>query len=689
MTVVRNPAARPDRTTEGPPTSAATIVVTSSEERVTLPDSLRGVIPGWEVQTLGDEGALIQVRTDGGKPTVLLAGKTTAGACYAVYSFLENELGVGFFIDGDRVPQLEALELTERKRTEIPRVPIRGLFYHSVWKAPHANNWRLWGFEEWKQFIDWMRHRRMNVLPLFHDEGGYLWGDILFREFPEIERNSETLRSFVIDPGYRTSLNQKIFYYARRSGVQIAYNLFYSQVPKFFASYYPDLEYQELLMENFGISARQPECREIMRRYWKAILDTYGVDSSHIYIVCPYQHEGSLPDYFPNRNPPTLQTAELLKELDPEARIYVETWCWKYHHPDPRGIEAFPVRPTRKRSDWLTENITGEWEVFNQEMPPDIGVAEWDNKKDSERIPDPTFGGRPYIQVTHTNMEGWWPPSTSRRHPQWVMDYFDDAIRNGAEGVMSFHIQADTNPLLADLTAEIGWKKLDLEEYLRDYSGRRFGEETAGQMAQSLAAFLTAVDLRVQGPEMDLRWTHADPSLIFTLPGARGSAEGQLESLEATGAERTKWIEDRLALMEQSGEWTAQARQLEQSATAGQENDPFVKDYRWELDYLAYRIEGATSMYRAHLMVGSAPVQSEEQFQRAMDAFPKVRNLFRDRPRYHMSKLQEIEPDVPYTEAFLTDWEWRGHRYPDVKWFHIVWERLDEFEEKLRRMKPE
>ena len=37
----------------------------------------------------------------------------------------------------------------------------------------------------------------------------------------------------MIDPGYRTSLNQKIFYYARRSGVQIAYNLFYSQVPKF------------------------------------------------------------------------------------------------------------------------------------------------------------------------------------------------------------------------------------------------------------------------------------------------------------------------------------------------------------------------------------------------------------------------------------------------------------------------
>ena len=164
VTVVRNPAARPDRTTEGPPTSAATIVVTSSEERVTLPDSLRGVIPGWEVQTLGDEGALIQVRTDGGKPTVLLAGKTTAGACYAFTLFWKTSWGVGFFIDGDRGPAAGGTGADREKRTEIPASPDPGPFYHSVWKAPHANNWRLWGFEEWKQFIDWMRHRRMNVL---------------------------------------------------------------------------------------------------------------------------------------------------------------------------------------------------------------------------------------------------------------------------------------------------------------------------------------------------------------------------------------------------------------------------------------------------------------------------------------------------------------------------------------------
>ena len=77
-----------------------------------------------------------------------------------------------------------------------------------------------------------------------------------------------------------------------------------------------------------------------------------------------------------------------------------------------------------------------------------------------------------------------------------------------------------------------------------------------------------------------------------------------------------------------------------------------------------------------------------EQHQKAVESFSNVRNLFRDRPRYHMSKLQEIEPDVQYTEAFLQDWEWRGFRYPDVKWFSIVWERLDEFEEKIREMKP-
>jgi len=345
---------------------------------------------------LGAEGSLVKSFTSGNKRVVVLTGRTIQGASHAAYSFLENEIGVGFFIDGDRIPRPAAVDLRRLDRAEIPAVPLRGIFYHYIWKHPHANNWRLWSWEGWKGALDWMRRARFNVLPLFHDEGGYLWGDVIFKAFPELEKNDKTLSQFVVDPTWRSELNQKIFRYARESGIQVAYNLFYSQVPEFFADFHPELKYHALNMRNLGISARQPECRAIMRRYWRAILDTHGIDDSHVYIVCSYAHEKPLPAYYPNRNIPTRQAVELVRELDPKARIFIETWCWKYRH----------EREEDKTMPLLTANANLEWKVFDAEIPRDIGVAEWDLKRMHEGLPD-NFAGRPHIQLTHTNKEGW------------------------------------------------------------------------------------------------------------------------------------------------------------------------------------------------------------------------------------------------------------------------------------------
>ena len=162
------------------------------------------------------------------------------------------------------------------ERSETPAVPIRGIFYHPTWKHPHATSWRLWSWEGSRKYIDWMRRKRFNVLPAFHDEGGYFWGDVIFKTFPRLKMNDKSLAQFVVDPSWRTQLNKKMFRYARDSGIQIAYNLFYSQVPEFFADAYPELKYHPLNMRNVGISAIQPQCKEIMKKYWGALLDTYG-----------------------------------------------------------------------------------------------------------------------------------------------------------------------------------------------------------------------------------------------------------------------------------------------------------------------------------------------------------------------------------------------------------------------------
>ncbi|MGE0377105.1 MAG: hypothetical protein AB7Q45_16975 [Planctomycetaceae bacterium] len=621
---------------------------------------------------LGEEGCRIKTGTVGGKLIVVLTGQTLTGASHAVYSLLENELGVGFFIDGNRVPELERVELAGLDRTETPAVPLRGLFYHHTWKHPHANCWRLWDFDGWKNAIDWMRRKRFNFMPMIHDDGGYMWGDAIFQAFPEIPQNEHTLKHFVVDPVWRRELNQQIFAYARGSGINIAYNLFYSQMPEFFADYHPELRYHELNMQNVGIDADQPQCREIMKRYWQAILDTYGIDDSHVYLVCSYKHE-RLGQGMPNKNGPTNDAWKIIQELDPQATMYIETWCWKYRDEDEK---------TRKTLD---ENPILEWHDFDRGVPKEVGVAEWDVRRMHPEGFPRGFGDRPFIQLTHSNMEGWWPPNTHRNHPQWLVEYFGEAIDTGADGVLFFHIQADTNEIVADLASKIGWEgRPDVDRFYRDYVRRRFGAESIDALAESLSLLCDAVDYGAN------RQTSPFPEMMHPLvpPGFDGSAEEQLSHFEEDGAARTLWIENHLAVFRDRGKLAAQAVLLARSVAPRLQNEPFIREYLWELDYVAARYEGIENMFSAHLLAEADPEQAARHFDRAVEAFFTVKELFRDKPEIRMSELRKLEPDVPYTSAFLQDWETRGYWMPRVLSFHVVWERFDHFEQLIRNLRP-
>jgi hypothetical protein len=619
---------------------------------------------------LGPEGCRVKSGASGGKLFLFLVGDTLVGASHAVYSFLEKEVGIGFFIDGDQVPQLDGVRLNGIDRIETPAVSIRGLFFHYIWKHPHANCWRLWSWEGWRNSIDWMRRKRFNTLPLFHDEGGYLWGDVIFKAFPEIPQNDETLSQFVVDPAWRTELNKRIIAYARESGIRIAYNLFYSQVPEFFADFHPELKYHDLNMRNVGISAIQPECKQIMKRYWKAILDTYGIDDSHLYFVCSYRHERNLPPYYEDHNEPTLQALEVLKELDPQAQMFIESWCWKYKH-----------EKTEERTiELLTANVGKNWKAFDRGIPKEVGVVEWDlHRNHGDGLPE-VFEGRRYLQLVHTNMEGWWPPSTTRNPPQWLVDYFAKALQNRAEGFLFFHIQAGNTEINADLAAALSWTpKLDLDHFYRDYARRRFGEEAAAPLAESLRLFCDVADFGATSKTRDVFVT-------LSFPGFDGSAETQLrDALTRPVTERKRWIQERLQEIGKKAELAGKALLMARSAAPTLTSQEFYQRHLWELDYLAARFEGITSLYKAHLCDGA---QAELLFERAVNAFGQIKELFRHRKDYHMSEIRNLEPDVPYTAAFLRDWETRGFWEPRSKSFHVVWERIPEFEQLLLSLRP-
>ncbi len=629
-----------------------------------------------ETSQLGPEDARVVGKVVGTKTVLALTGKTPKAAAYAIYSFLEKELGVGFFIDGDRIPHLDSAPIAPIDRTEKPAVPIRGLFFHHVWKHPHAHCWRLWDFDGWKQAIDWMRRKRFNTMPLFHDSGEYMWGDVIFDAFPQIPKNESTLADYVVDPTWRTNLNKKIIAYVRQSGLKVAYNLFYSQVPVFFRNSYPHLRYHELAMANLGINADQPECKELIKQYWKKLIDTYGVDDSHVYLVCSYRHERTLGEGFTNKNQPTLDAVSVLKEIDPKAQIYIETWCWKYRDEKVKTWETLDANPGL------------EWRDFDRGIPKDIGVVEWDVRRMHSRDMPKGFNGRPYIQLVHSTMEGWWPPSTLRNHPQWIIDYMNYSIENGANGLLYFHIQANTNDLLADLGAEIGMVgRPDLRTYYRDYARRRFGAKSADVVAESIEAFCDAVDFGQNRETSPQRMF-----LALAPPGFFNSAEDVLMKCDATSpADRKRWIEERLAIVRSKLPRFYKALSLARSVAPQLHEETYFKQYLWELDYVASRFEGIENMYTAHLLADVDPKQAQQRFDRAMFAFQTFKELFRDRPGIRMSELKSLEPNVPFTESFLKDWETRGYWEGSPQTatnMHVIWERFDKYEAAVRAMLP-
>ena len=118
-------------------------------------------------------------------------------------------------------------------------------------------------------------------------------------------------------------------------------------------------------------------------------------------------------------------------------------------------------------------------------------------------------------------------------------------------------------------------------------------------------------------------------------------------------------------------------------------DEPFFKKYLWELDYVASRYEGVENMYEAHLLADTDPQKAAQSFSAHLDAFFAVKELFREDPRIRMSEIRRLEPNVPYTAAFLKDWEYRGFWDPVVQSTHVVWEHFDHFEGLIRALRPE
>lgn len=110
-----------------------------------------------------DDYCIRSVR-DNEKNYLIFAGGRARSTIYAVYRYFEIFCGCRWFWDGDRIDHVE-LKYTDIDITESPRFIYRGLRYFAH-RSLHRFQAEHWDFQNWKNEIDWMLKKRLNLFML-------------------------------------------------------------------------------------------------------------------------------------------------------------------------------------------------------------------------------------------------------------------------------------------------------------------------------------------------------------------------------------------------------------------------------------------------------------------------------------------------------------------------------------------
>ncbi|HPD15183.1 MAG TPA: alpha-glucuronidase family glycosyl hydrolase [Planctomycetota bacterium] len=432
---------------------------------------------------------LAQIRDDGyaistmaKQPALLLVGKEPRGTLYAVYDLLEAELGCGFFVDGDHVPQRSDVVLRRQNILGNPAFTDRTYYVPLGLYGPKRFQATLWNAEDWKPFLRWMAKKKMNSLAIPFTLVSRAWGTAFDQAFPEAKgQRPEVLEGvdakagvtarmgYGLNPEYTTALLKDVFAYARQTlGLKITYVYVYGEFEQSLRKAMPNLAWQPPYPASYPAAAggscalapSEPRIRELQAKLWKAIVDTYGTD--HSYVVCgePAPRMAAASQSSESRS---LAAIETMRQVDPKAQIRVPSW---------------------EAPSW--GNTPEARSRFISQLPPDVGFLYWDpdlgalrRKLDLrfvteiERIDSRMAGS--YRDTVYTAADRLAGRSLAYAVP-WSDGPNDDLFTNRfwllancfhhfnhlipapkAVGFWNWHDLRRVNPMMDDLCAEFAW----------------------------------------------------------------------------------------------------------------------------------------------------------------------------------------------------------------------------------------
>ncbi len=440
---------------------------------------------------LGEDGFLIKSVRDGGKEYVVLLGGSPRGTLYAVYHYLETFCRVGFFGDGERIPHLDELPMSDLDVVSRPRWPMR----QYMMDCDYTSYW--WDHEEWQREVDWGAKHKFNVLSSNIDFTA-TWRKVWKRFGVDVPPTSLSAPPFhpwalwhnwamkppypVAFQEYQAELAKQYVDYGRSLGIRMAPNFtgFIGQVPRDFYEAYRDrarfIEVGWVRFEPPGVflHPEDPLYGQVAQAFAEEFIRQYGTD--HLWAgqsFCEMRPVEDPHETLAYEVAVAKKNLEAIRAVDPEAVLFTNSWTFldrgKEH------VKAF--------LDALPDDAYQVWE-----MPSD-----YQGRQRQYRELD-YFHGQPWLFGFLYSYGG-----TTMLHGDLA-----DLIRRGqevasdprADRCLGMCLQPEAlrhNPLAFDLLSRVAWNptELTLDAYLKDYAERRYGVESAPNMLavlQELAA---------------------------------------------------------------------------------------------------------------------------------------------------------------------------------------------------------
>ena len=203
------------------PKNPKTVVLLGNDSvnTVTANLYLKGKIPSFNFSYGSDDYAIKTIKIDG-TTYLILAGARPRATLYAVYRYFEKFLNYKYFWDGDRIPKNASCIFEDIDLLESPRFEYRGLRYFAH-RSLHRFQAEHWGYEDWKNEIDWILKSRLNLFMLrtgMDDVWQKAFPDIV--PYPSLTDKAENSgygyddRSLFWPLEYKGELRKKILTYA-------------------------------------------------------------------------------------------------------------------------------------------------------------------------------------------------------------------------------------------------------------------------------------------------------------------------------------------------------------------------------------------------------------------------------------------------------------------------------------------